>query len=212
MVKAGVAALSVLLSALTIFGNGKTDDAGLMFYLNSFCVIAFECIEAYTRVSNVNRLWGSPYVHYAIVAIVFCIGEVNLTLYWASIFLIMIKGSLKALKEELGGQYKELRSLSDAVNESAVISRAVAAMEILIVPWLFLMALVCGRGNWFIVWIVYFVVFLMFQLVHDDHHKWWYRQVSSKVREIANANGFGKEANEALKSMRGIETAARKLY
>ena len=206
--------VSLLLTIINVLSDHH-EEVGTLFYINAICTIAYECLEAYMRVSDIESAWANRNVHYAIVALTFCVGQVS-TLMWELVHLIlMTKATLKVAAANAPGDLaKTLKDLSENVNKNVYVKRAVAGLEILVAPWLFLMALVHMNGAWLLAFIVYVALFILYQLINDEQHKWWYSRAGQQLRSLANSNrdSFGKPLNQALDALKEVEKAARKLY
>ena len=205
---------SMLLSALAVLKRPKSDEVGVVFYLSCFFLVVFECLEAHSQVSNVGQAWMNIHFHRAVVNVAFCLGKVTILPYWMCMFVLMIKELLKVLKAEFGSKQRELGRVLDSIDQNYWINRVVAALEILIAPWLFTLSVVRIHFGWLAACGVYIVMYLMYQVEYDIHHQWLDRKISSKLRQMAmsDENGLGKMLNELLQIGDKFECLARKLY
>ena len=101
-----------------------------------FFFVAFECLEAYSQVSNVGQAWTNIHFHRAVVNVAFCLGKVTILPCWMCMFVLMIKELLKVLKADLGSKQRELGRVLGSIDQNYWINRVVAALEILIDRWL----------------------------------------------------------------------------
>ena len=210
--------VSLLLSLILLVKDHDDNEPGTLFYLNSFCAIAYELLEAYLQISNAEDAWSNSHVHYAIVAAAFCVAKLHMLIYEAIHFILMVKASLKTAAIELkpfsADAAKQCEELSKKLGKNVYVKRLIAALEIIIVPWLFLISLIYANGSWLIAWVVYCVLFALYQLVNSSEHKWCYQNVGANLRKLANDNAqsFGKQLNQGLDALKEVERMARKLY
>ncbi|KAH0786565.1 hypothetical protein GPJ56_009523 [Histomonas meleagridis] len=217
-----------ILSLICLFNVFK--EPNLVNELAFICVLISEAFKMYingfvnnlsSKLTNeplIKRVWLGKHFHYMLIAIIFRVANVQSLLYYLDYVLISFVLSMKVIKKELRPRVgDDLKSSVDAITDpfirSTIIKRTIAALEILLCPYLFFYALFTLKGMVFIAFIAYFFLFILFALVMMPPHNWVYGQIDHYLRKFSSKNeSASKFVKKALDNISKVRSLAGQLY